>query len=83
MTENYPPLTNGAVAELLGISESGVSRLRSGGRKPSIPMMQKVEQAFDWSIQGQSAAYARGKWHEAFEAVLDATAEELAKQAGS
>lgn len=73
-----PPLTNSQVAEALGLSESGVSRLRSGDRLPSLEVMQKIETVYGWSVQGQSNARQAGDWTGAFVKVLDAVAEEQA-----
>ena len=74
-----PPLTNSQVAEALGLSESGVSRLRSGDRLPSLDVMQTIEKVYGWTVQGQSNARQAGKWTEAFVTVLQAAAEEAAK----
>ncbi len=76
---SIPPLTNGQVAEALGLSESGVSRLRSGDRLPSLEVMQKIETVYGWSVQGQSNARQAGDWTGAFVKVLDAVAEEQAR----
>lgn len=71
-------LTNREVATTLGLSESGVSRLRSGGRMPSLALMQKIEAAYGWTVQGQSNARAANDWTGAFEKVLTTAAEEQA-----
>lgn len=76
---SIPPLTNGQVAEALGLSESGVSRLRSGDRLPSLEVMQKIETVYGWSVQGQSNARQAEDWTGAFVKVLDAVAEEQAR----
>lgn len=77
MTDNESPptltLTNGQVAEALGLSESGVSRLRSGDRLPSLAVMQQIEATYGWTVQGQSNARRDGEWHTAFGAVLATT----------
>lgn len=73
-----PALTNGEVAEALGLSESGVSRLRSGDRLPSLSVMQQIEKVYGWSVQGQSNARSAGDWTRAFVAVLAKVAEERA-----
>lgn len=64
------PPTNRAVADKLGLSESGVSRLRSGDRLPSLALMGKIQEAYGWSIQAQWQARADAKWTSAFEEVL-------------
>ncbi|QLF82716.1 helix-turn-helix DNA binding domain protein [Microbacterium phage SBlackberry] len=70
MTDSPTPPTNRAVADKLGLSESGVSRLRSGDRLPSLALMQKIEAAYGWSVQGQSIARTHNDWRGAFEKVL-------------
>jgi len=49
-------LTNEQVGQLIGLSYSAVSRLRSGNRFPSLEVMYKIEAAFDWPIQDQLRA---------------------------
>lgn len=66
---NKTPL-NRDVATTLGLSESGVSRLRSGSRAPSLTVMQDIEDKFGWKVQVQSDALKEGTWPEAFEQVL-------------
>lgn len=53
-TENR--LTNQQVGELIGLTYSAISRLRSGGRMPSIATMYATEAAFGWSIADQLEA---------------------------
>lgn len=60
------------VAESLGLSPSGVSRLRSGARHPSLETMQNIESQYGWSVQAQSEARKEGVWHLYFAAVLEA-----------
>ena len=75
-----PALTNGEVAEALGLSESGVSRLRSGDRLPSLQVMQTIETVYGWTVQGQSNARQAGDWTGAFVKVLESVAEERARE---
>lgn len=71
MTETtYAPPTNKAVADKLGMSESGVSRLRSGDRMPSLSLMQRIQEAYGWSVQQQSDHRAAGTWTTGFEAAV-------------
>lgn len=71
MTETtFPPPTNKAVADKLGMSESGVSRLRSGDRMPSLQLMQKIQEEYDWTVQQQSDRRAAGDWTKGFEAAI-------------
>jgi len=46
-------LTNQQVGELIGLTYSAVSRLRSGDRLPSIPTMYNIEVAFGWPVADQ------------------------------
>lgn len=48
-------VTNPEVGKLLGISYSGVSRIRSGGRYPSLAVMRKVAAAYGWPVGEQAA----------------------------
>lgn len=66
-------LLNKDVAESLGMSESGVSRIRTGSRQPSLSVMQKIESVYGWSVQHQSNAIKENDWPEKFEAALAAT----------
>lgn len=71
MTEEIPAtLTNRQVADDLGLSESGVSRLRSGDRLPSLALMQKIWRVYRWSVQDQSDARETHEWTKHFEKVL-------------
>jgi hypothetical protein len=65
-----PGVTNRAVAITLQLSESGVSRLRSGDRLPSLGLMQKIEAAYGWTVQDQSNARAAGRWTDTFNSRL-------------
>lgn len=69
MTEYRTPY-NGDVARRLGMSRSGVSRLRSGGRNPSKSVMKRVEAAYDWPLIDQFLALQQGVYHVEFERVL-------------
>lgn len=42
------------LAYYLGISESMVSRLLSGARKPSLELIIKVRQVLGWSVEDQA-----------------------------
>ena len=69
-------LLNKAVAYHLGLSESGVSRLRSGSRTPSLAVMQDIEAAYGWTVQDQSNAIRNNTWTEEFEVALAAYAKD-------
>lgn len=60
--------TNRAVADRLGLSVATISRLRSGGRNPSFPVMERIEAELGWPVAKQSTARTQGKWHLGFEA---------------
>lgn len=70
-------LLNRDVAESLDLSESGVSRLRSGSRFPSLAVMQSIESAYGWSVQDQSDALQERTWTEGLEGVISAHAEKI------
>lgn len=47
--------TNPEVGKRIGLSYSGVSRIRSGDRYPSLAVMRKIREAYGWSLQDQQA----------------------------
>lgn len=47
--------TNPEVGKQLGLSYSGVSRIRTGSRYPSIAVMRKIRDAYAWPIEDQLA----------------------------
>jgi len=47
--------TNEAVGRRLGISYSGVSRIRSGQRYPSLANMRKIRDVYGWALEDQLA----------------------------
>jgi transcriptional regulator with XRE-family HTH domain len=59
--------TNQQIGDRIGLSHSGVSRIRSGGRVPLLPTMLRIEQATGWSVEEQSRAAAQGRYAEQFE----------------
>lgn len=66
-------LTNEQIANLIGLTHSAISRLRSGDRKPGVSTMFAIEAAFGWPAADQLQIRMLGKhaWAEKFEAVLD------------
>jgi transcriptional regulator with XRE-family HTH domain len=60
-TENTEHVTLGAVAARLKMSESSVSRLRSGRRSPSWETMRKIQTEYAWPIDEQTALLASGE----------------------
>jgi len=47
--------TNPEVGKRIGLSYSGVSRIRSGDRYPSLAVMRKIREAYGWSVSDQQA----------------------------
>lgn len=54
------------IARRMGYTESGISRLRSGSRKPTLDTMRTVEQAFGWPLPEQVVSE---NWAEDFETI--------------
>lgn len=46
-------VTNVAVAEVLGVDHSTVSRIRSGQRYPSRELMRRISEKFNWKVVHQ------------------------------
>lgn len=59
--------TNEEIGQRIGLSHSGVSRIRSGGRIPNLVTMGRIEQATNWTIEQQSRAASEGREHYAAE----------------
>lgn len=72
--QKQPPATNNGVAEKLGMSHSGVSRLRTGDRYPNRRTMRKIEEVYGWKVADQMDTIPTEgrdrRWADAFEAVL-------------
>lgn len=64
------PPTNTEVGARIGLDHSTVSRIRRGERNPSIAVMLKIQDAYDWKIEQQALAALAGKYGEQFEQVL-------------
>jgi transcriptional regulator with XRE-family HTH domain len=47
--------TNPEVGKRIGLSYSGVSRIRSGDRYPSLAVMRKIREAYGWSVADQQS----------------------------
>jgi len=62
--------TNVQVAQAIGMTHSGVSRIRSGDRLPSVEKMVEIAAALGWSVEDQVKARTEGKYAEQFEAIL-------------
>ena len=61
-------ITNVQVGALIEMGHTGVSRIRSGDRLPSVDKMIDIEVALDWPVSEQVAARTpRGKYAQEFE----------------
>lgn len=58
------------LARWLGVSVSTVSRLRSGKRVPTWPVMLAVRDTFGWSVADQATSRDQGTWRDDFESRL-------------
>jgi len=63
-------MTNVTIARLFGVSESLVSRYRSGNRAPSKPWQAALQKHMDWTRTQQLAAIAGGTYLDELEEVL-------------
>lgn len=59
--------TNEAIAQAIGLTHSGVSRIRSGQRLPLLGTMSRIAKSFDWPVEKQVRAKIDGKYVEEFE----------------
>lgn len=83
MTKSH--VTNAQVAHRLGMTEGGVSRIRSGDRHPSPPTMKAIEDQYGWLTADQWELAHFGKPHayaNRFEEILAADAEKQAVTEG-
>lgn len=46
-------VTNPEIARVLGLSESGVHRIRNGSRYPSLAVMRRIASAYGWPLDEQ------------------------------
>lgn len=68
--EQHHRISNREVAECLGMSVSGVSRIRSGSRDPSPSKMLQISQSYGFSTDAQLRALATGTYAAEFNRVL-------------
>lgn len=59
-------VTNGQIARDLKLSDSMVSRIRSGDRLPSFATMQVIERVYNWSLPEQARYRVAGDYAKAF-----------------
>lgn len=67
------PVTNSEVGNRVGLTEGGVSRLRSGNRRPAPATMSAIDRAYGWDVHEQfelSSFGKPGEYAERFERVL-------------
>lgn len=69
-TAPAPRVSNQELGELIGLSHSSVSRLRSGERGTSVQVMLKVEQLLAWDLHDQIKQRDEGKYAEKLERLL-------------
>jgi len=62
--------TNQDVALKIGMTHSGVSRIRSGARLPSIAAMRRIETAYGWLTGYQIESREAGRYAQDFESAL-------------
>lgn len=64
-------VTNVDVGKEIGMSHAAVSRIRSGHRLPSIPVMRRIAEAYEWGVADQiESRDTTWSYAEAFERVL-------------
>lgn len=64
------PITNKRIANDLGVTHAAISRIRSGGRTPSLELMMRIERAIQWKLSYQAAAKEEGIYATKFEAAI-------------
>jgi transcriptional regulator with XRE-family HTH domain len=63
-------IANTEIAKTLDVQHTTVSRYRSGDRVPSLDVMLKIAEEYDWGLELQALSRQAGTWHEGFEAAL-------------
>ncbi len=58
--------SNEEVGHRLGVSHATVSRYKSGDRFPTIDILAKIAEVYDWSIDDQYAARQKGTYANEF-----------------
>ena len=58
-------------AELLGVSVATISRLCSGDRRPSLELIQTIEEKLGWSVQDQANELRCDAYYDAFRKKVD------------
>lgn len=65
-----PRISNQQLGQLIGLSHSSVSRLRSGERGTSVEVMLKVEKLLGWDLHDQIAHRDKGQYASKLERLL-------------
>lgn len=60
-------VTNREVAEVLGVTHSMISRIRSGDRSPSLDLMTRIAFEFKWPLEDQGNERRLGTYRHGFE----------------
>lgn len=63
-------ITNKDISEKLSLDHTTVSRYRSGDRRPSLDIIIKIAEEFNWDMSLQALSLKNNVWHEGFEARL-------------
>ena len=63
-------VSHSTVAALLHTDKSTVSRLRTGDRAPSLVMMGRMREVFNWHPDHQLRSWEKGTYHHEFESIL-------------
>lgn len=66
-------MTGAEAAERLGVSESTISRIRSGERRPSLDLMIGIAALFSWSMDEQATAIVDEVYEAEFTKRMDTT----------
>lgn len=68
---NFNKPSNASVGRRIGMTNSGVSRLRHGNRHPSGKVARLIEKEYDWPLIDQLNAMRAGNWAVEFNKVLN------------
>jgi len=63
-------ISNPTVGRSLRMAPTSVSRLRSGSRRPSVDVMERVQREYGWEIGAQVEARRMGRYHIDLETLL-------------
>jgi transcriptional regulator with XRE-family HTH domain len=69
-TAPSPRVSNQELGELIGLSHSSVSRLRSGERGTSVEVMLKIERLLQWDLHDQIKRRDDGTYADKLERLL-------------